>query len=228
MGSHNKSMLVNPVVEDKHGYIWFAGDNALNRWDGKSVTAFRHDPEDSTSLPDGIIFHMFCSSDGKLWMLCKGLRYYDEATNKFIKFFQNKDEPPAVSNMVGLVEDKDGNLYANYRGSASNEARRRRSTAHPNDHTFNSYEVNEGYDGWIKVSGSVADFVTHYNNTLRVVMWYVGVKNLSDLRAHAKLLRLSPESHKDLLHKISSYQLKEKHTNGKSLTNGYSVPTIQS
>ncbi len=116
-------------------------------------------------------------------------------------------------------KDKDGTLYANYRGSASNEARRRRSTAHPDDHTFNSYEVNEGYDGWIKVSGSIEDFVTHYNNTLRVVMWYVGVTNLTDLRSHAKLLQLSPESHKDLMHKISSYQLEEQHTNGKRIVN---------
>ena len=37
------------TIQDQDGYIWFASDDGLNRWDGYNFKVFRHNPDDSTS-----------------------------------------------------------------------------------------------------------------------------------------------------------------------------------
>ena len=41
---------VSDVFQDKYGFIWFATEDGLNRYDGYKFEIFNHDPNDSTSI----------------------------------------------------------------------------------------------------------------------------------------------------------------------------------
>lgn len=42
--------VVNSIAQDKQGFMWFATQDGLNRYDGKNFRIYKHDPDDHTSL----------------------------------------------------------------------------------------------------------------------------------------------------------------------------------
>ncbi|HEY4149632.1 MAG TPA: two-component regulator propeller domain-containing protein [Chitinophagaceae bacterium] len=42
------SNTVNAIVKDRYGYMWFATDDGINKFDGVNFTIYRHNPADST------------------------------------------------------------------------------------------------------------------------------------------------------------------------------------
>ena len=42
--------FVIDLIQDRQGFMWFATDNGLARYDGETFTYFRADPGDATSL----------------------------------------------------------------------------------------------------------------------------------------------------------------------------------
>ena len=40
--------IVNCIVQDSRGFMWFGTDNGLNRYDGYRCKVFRHDPDKPT------------------------------------------------------------------------------------------------------------------------------------------------------------------------------------
>ena len=41
---------VNSIIQDKHGFMWFATYGGLNKYDGYSFTVYQNDESDSTSI----------------------------------------------------------------------------------------------------------------------------------------------------------------------------------
>lgn len=76
--------IINAIVQDKYGYMWFASYGALNRFNGSSIRKFLHVDGDSTSPPGGLSYSMFCSSNGRLWIgYDEGLVEFKYATGHF-------------------------------------------------------------------------------------------------------------------------------------------------
>lgn len=63
--SHN---MVNDLLKDSRGFMWFATAYGLNRYDGYSIKVYKNIPGDTTSLPVNDINKVFEGPDGKLWM----------------------------------------------------------------------------------------------------------------------------------------------------------------
>ena len=40
------------IIQDPYGFMWFATENGLTKYDGMNYTVFRNDALDSTSLPN--------------------------------------------------------------------------------------------------------------------------------------------------------------------------------
>lgn len=40
---------VNAILKDKYGYMWFATEDGLNKFDGETFTVYRHNANDTTS-----------------------------------------------------------------------------------------------------------------------------------------------------------------------------------
>ena len=45
------SNTVNAIQKDRYGYMWFATDDGINKFDGVNFTVYRHHPGDSNSIP---------------------------------------------------------------------------------------------------------------------------------------------------------------------------------
>jgi ligand-binding sensor domain-containing protein len=44
--------VINAIVQDNNGFMWFATEDGLNRYDGYKFTVFRHDTHDPNAISD--------------------------------------------------------------------------------------------------------------------------------------------------------------------------------
>lgn len=76
--------FVSDIAQDGLGFIWFATNDGLTRYDGRSCVTFRHQPDDSTSLPDNRISGLSTDLAGRLWVSThKGICYLNPDTRRF-------------------------------------------------------------------------------------------------------------------------------------------------
>src|SRR5687768_9797550 len=62
------SNRINCLVQDGQGFMWFATDEGLNRYDGHSVKVYAHIPLDTTSLSSNLVTHLLTDRRGTLWV----------------------------------------------------------------------------------------------------------------------------------------------------------------
>ncbi len=60
--------LVKALETDDFGMLWVATENGLNRYDGYQFEVFRHNPEDSASLPDNNVISLCKDGDYGLFV----------------------------------------------------------------------------------------------------------------------------------------------------------------
>ncbi len=76
--------IVNGIVQDNSGFMWFATGDGLNRFDGISFRTFRFDPANPYSLPGNYIQGVYQDKQGQLWVTSrKGLLKFDAAHERF-------------------------------------------------------------------------------------------------------------------------------------------------
>lgn len=59
---------VGELLQDRHGFIWIATQDGLNRFDGRDFLVFRHDPADTATLDDNYITALAEDAAGDLWI----------------------------------------------------------------------------------------------------------------------------------------------------------------
>ncbi len=107
--------VVYSVLQDHQGYMWFAGEGGLNRYDGHAFRAFNPNPHDTTALATKDISQIFQTRDGRIWLSTwgAGLNVLDPATLKFVRLQANPQSPHGLQdNRVQMVyQDKAGTLW---------------------------------------------------------------------------------------------------------------------
>lgn len=100
---------VYSIGEDKKGYIWFATDNGVSRFDGKNFINFTTDD----GLPDNEVLNVCCDTKNRVWCMTfnKSLGYF--LNNKFydVKINETLSEEVLTSTINFLCEDQNGNIY---------------------------------------------------------------------------------------------------------------------
>jgi signal transduction histidine kinase/streptogramin lyase len=112
------------MITDQNGVLWIAAENALNRYDADANRFFRykHDPNDSTTLPSGVISSLYQTRNGKMWvgMDTGELASLDIQTGIFTHYpFDRSRYMQNVSGLnraTRLAEDSDGRLYVGVTG----------------------------------------------------------------------------------------------------------------
>ena len=64
--------VVTKIIQDSDGFIWFATQDGLARFDGYDFIYIKHDPLDSTSLSDNYVWTMFEDNERNLWVGTNG------------------------------------------------------------------------------------------------------------------------------------------------------------
>jgi ligand-binding sensor domain-containing protein len=115
---------VNDIAQDHIGYMWFATDDGLNRYDGYQFKIFRHDPDNPNTLSDIAVGALLeDSTRGKLWIGTEnsGLSYYDHQTGNFSNYLLVNDNQDGFHDPVmisALAIDYHGRIWA---GSSLNK-----------------------------------------------------------------------------------------------------------
>jgi len=76
--------LVHDILQDHQGFIWYATEDGICKYDGYTFTTYRYDPDDSTSLSGNPVSVLHEDQSGILWV-----GTWDGGLNKFIR---EKDE----------------------------------------------------------------------------------------------------------------------------------------
>ena len=107
---------VQSIVQDSAGFLWFASQEGLHRWDGQTFFTFRNDPLDSNSLISDYCEYIFLDSNGLIWLAhwnAGGLTAFDPATETFTRYRHDPNNPETLSgNTVSIIaEDHEGNKW---------------------------------------------------------------------------------------------------------------------
>lgn len=78
--------VVNCILQDSQGFMWFGTQNGLNRFNGYSFEVYNYRPADTTSLSNNWIYAIAEDREGNLWIGTKGgLNRYIRRENRFEK-----------------------------------------------------------------------------------------------------------------------------------------------
>jgi ligand-binding sensor domain-containing protein len=114
---------VNYIYQDHRGFMWFATDDGLNKYDGDLFTVYQHHPLDSTTLSDNRIKTIYEDRRGSLWIgTMNGLNRLDRLNNKFIRYYHRPENSSSLSHndIRAIAEDADGYLWIATKGGGVN------------------------------------------------------------------------------------------------------------
>jgi two-component system sensor histidine kinase ChiS len=97
---------VYQILQDRKGFLGFATQDGLNRYDGYQFKVYRHNPQNSGSLSDNFTQALFLDADGVIWVATRdgGLNKYDEQTGRFKPFKHLESDLKSLShNIVGAL-----------------------------------------------------------------------------------------------------------------------------
>lgn len=107
--------VVNCIMQDQQGFMWFGTQEGLNRYDGYTFKIFKRDPQDTNSLGNNFIYTIHQSKDGIIWIGTNGngLDRFDPVTERFTHYPYDENNPASISsNSVRIIhEDAHGNLW---------------------------------------------------------------------------------------------------------------------
>lgn len=107
--------VVNCMIQDEKGFMWFGTQEGLNRYDGYNFKIFKRDPEETNSLSNNFIYALKQDKKGMIWIGTNGggLNSFDPITERFSHFTNDPKNPNSISNDVVRIihEDKNGKLW---------------------------------------------------------------------------------------------------------------------
>ncbi len=79
---------ISAILKDKKGFMWFATDEGLNKYDGYRFIVYKHSSEDSLSLNDNYLFDLLEDHQGTIWVATSaGLDRFNRKKENFSHFF---------------------------------------------------------------------------------------------------------------------------------------------
>ncbi|MDJ0845747.1 two-component regulator propeller domain-containing protein [Crocosphaera sp.] len=173
------------IVQDQDGFMWFAMNGGLIRYDGNDMKLFQHDPNNPHSLSSDRTRDLLIDQNGTLWITTwnAGLNQYAASREHFTHYQHDPDDPHSLSSdaLRAIFEDSQGTLWVGTLGGGLNKLNRdtgkftryQHDLNNPhsliNNDVFKIYEDREGVL-WIATYGGLEKFdqqterFTHYQH----------------------------------------------------------------
>jgi len=113
--SHN---TVTSVIQDGRGFMWFATQDGLNRYDGYNFIRYKPNPFDSVSLTNNRITALVYDPRGLIWVgTSAGLNIYNIENNTFVSLASLAGESLSASKLYvqALCRDSIGYVWVGTR-----------------------------------------------------------------------------------------------------------------
>jgi len=103
---------VSNLIQDRLGFLWFATDDGLNRFDGYDFKVFRNNPSDKFSISDNSTFAITEDDSGRIWIGTKigYLNCYDPILDKFT-YWKIESEITKDNSITNIHIDKKFNVW---------------------------------------------------------------------------------------------------------------------
>jgi signal transduction histidine kinase/streptogramin lyase len=102
-------------LQDSRGFVWIGTQDGLNRYDGHTITVYKNDPDNPTSLSFNSINALMEDRDGQIWIGTwgGGLNRFDPRAQQFTRFQNDPNNPISVSNdnVTSLLQDAAGTIW---------------------------------------------------------------------------------------------------------------------
>jgi signal transduction histidine kinase/ligand-binding sensor domain-containing protein len=100
--------IVRDILQDRQGFLWFATDSGLNRYDGYEFTVYKEKSGDPATIRFDDVAVIYEDSDGTLWAGGGGgLDRFDRATETFTHV-------DTRGQVFAIFEDSAGTLWAGF------------------------------------------------------------------------------------------------------------------
>ena len=153
---------VMAIAQDRAGFMWFATESGLDRYDGYSFKHYRHERGNSGTPGSDFVRDLVLADDGSLWIATDGggIAQWLPESDSFVTYRHDPADPNslATDRIRTLLADRDGNIWVGTRGAGLDrlDAKTGRVThyAHAADDA-NSLSDNDVYALAVERSGAV-------------------------------------------------------------------------
>ncbi|MFM2360099.1 MAG: hypothetical protein RLY16_2092, partial [Bacteroidota bacterium] len=98
---------VQGILQDKHGFMWFATDGGLNLFNGYEFSIYRNDPLDKNTISNNFVHDIVEDETGNFWIATEsGLDYLDKTRNKITRY-----QPGHEISANDLLIDQSKNIW---------------------------------------------------------------------------------------------------------------------
>jgi diguanylate cyclase (GGDEF)-like protein/PAS domain S-box-containing protein len=95
------SSNVFDITQDHQGFLWFATEDGLNRFDGSNIVIYRHSTDNKHSIADNVIRKIFIDSENTLWVGTEnGLSRYNIELDNFDNFVHVANDNTSIKDNV--------------------------------------------------------------------------------------------------------------------------------
>jgi hypothetical protein len=105
---------INSILQDRRGFMWFATEDGLNRYDGNTFVVYKNNPDDPKTLSASLIQNLIEDGHGYLWIgTWGGLDKLDPTTERLTHYRYNPDNPNSISGdaIKSIAQDSRGHLW---------------------------------------------------------------------------------------------------------------------
>src|SRR5437868_1163899 len=104
--------IINSITQDNKGFMWFATDDGLNRFDGTNFKVFKSEPNNPYSLPSNYVQNIFKDAQGDIWISSRrGIYKFDTKTERFSKFNQTGNQSDDLNYVTSIFENAKNQLW---------------------------------------------------------------------------------------------------------------------
>ena len=109
------SNKINDILHDSQGFMWFATDMGLHRWDGYEMKVYYHKPGNTNSLSASSICSIYEDRDSIIWIgtYKSGINRFNSDLENFTRYDIGNINPEAnYQNIIwGMYEDNSKNFW---------------------------------------------------------------------------------------------------------------------
>ena len=105
---------MHAILQDQQGFMWFATEGGLDKYDGYQFTVYKHDPDDPKTLSDNMVQSIYQDRQGNLWFGTNaGLDRIDPKTGSFFHYPQDLAGSAALKrqSITVVFQDRSGTLW---------------------------------------------------------------------------------------------------------------------
>ena len=106
---------ITGITQDPNGYMWFCGQGQtrLYRYDGSSITSYKHDNKNENSLGFSFLLSLYADDDGNIWIGGGGLDRFNPATGIFTHYHHNAKDSNSlhIDYVAAILKDHKGFIW---------------------------------------------------------------------------------------------------------------------